>query len=418
MLYELVKYLENHFDIPGLGMWQYLSFRSVGAIILALLIGMIFGDRLINILRKKQIGEDIRNLGLDGQMEKKGTPTMGGIIILLSILIPILLLGDLSNIYTWLMIISTIWLGLLGFADDYIKVFRRHKEGLKGKFKIIGQVGLGLIVGSVMCFSDQVVVIDKNDPATIEVVESIEAPNGEVLSTRVATEIVGEKTTKTTIPFVKNNEFDYHWLVPGNGKWADTLTWILYVLVAIFVITAVSNGANLTDGLDGLNTGVSAIIAVVLSVLAYLSGHVIYADYLNIMYIPGAGELTVFGAAFVGALIGFLWYNCHPAQVFMGDTGSLAIGGIVAVFALAIRKELLLPLLCGIYLVEVVSVMIQTGYFKYTKKRYGEGRRVLRMAPLHHHYQKSGLHENKIVVRFWIVQILLAALTLVTLKIR
>ena len=418
MLYELVKYLENHFDIPGLGMWQYLSFRSVGAIILALLIGMIFGDKLIKLLRKKQIGEDIRNLGLEGQMEKKGTPTMGGIIILLSILIPILLLGDLSNIYTWLMIISTVWLGLLGFADDYIKVFRRHKEGLKGKFKIIGQVGLGLIVGSVMCFSDQVVVIDKNDPATIEVVESIEAPNGEVLSTRVATEIVGEKTTKTTIPFVKNNEFDYHWLVPGEGKWADTLTWILYVLVAIFVITAVSNGANLTDGLDGLNTGVSAIIAVVLSVLAYLSGHVIYADYLNIMYIPGAGELTVFGAAFVGALIGFLWYNCHPAQVFMGDTGSLAIGGIVAVFALAIRKELLLPLLCGIYLVEVVSVMIQTGYFKYTKKRYGEGRRVLRMAPLHHHYQKSGLHENKIVVRFWIVQILLAALTLVTLKIR
>ncbi len=418
MLYELVKYLENHFDIPGLGMWQYLSFRSVGAIILALLIGMIFGDRLINILRKKQIGEDIRNLGLDGQMEKKGTPTMGGIIILLSILIPILLLGDLSNIYTWLMIISTIWLGLLGFADDYIKVFRRHKEGLKGKFKIIGQVGLGIIVGSVMCFSDQIVVIDKNDPATIEVVESIEAPNGEVLSTRVATEIVGEKTTKTTIPFVKNNEFDYHWLVPAEGKWADILTWILYVLVAIFVITAVSNGANLTDGLDGLNTGVSAIIAVVLSVLAYLSGHVIYADYLNIMYIPGAGELTVFGAAFVGALIGFLWYNCHPAQVFMGDTGSLAIGGIIAVFALAIRKELLLPLLCGIYLVEVVSVMIQTGYFKYTKKRYGEGRRVFRMAPLHHHYQKSGLHENKIVVRFWIVQILLAALTLVTLKIR
>ena len=271
MLYELVKYLENHFDIPGLGMWQYLSFRSVGAIILALLIGMIFGGRLIKLLRKKQIGEDIRNLGLEGQMEKKGTPTMGGIIILLSILTPILLLGDLSNIYTWLMIISTVWLGLLGFADDYIKVFRRHKEGLKGKFKIIGQVGLGLIVGSVMCFSDQVVVIDKNDPATIEVVESIEAPNGEVLSTRVATEIVGEKTTKTTIPFVKNNEFDYHWLVPSEGKWADVLTWILYVLVAIFVITAVSNGANLTDGLDGLNTGVSAIIAVVLSVLAYLS---------------------------------------------------------------------------------------------------------------------------------------------------
>ena len=418
MLYSLVKYLENHYDIPGLGMWQYLSFRSVGAIILALLIGMMFGGKLIGLLRKKQIGEDIRNLGLDGQMEKKGTPTMGGLIILISILVPILLLGDLSNIYTWLMIISTVWLGLLGFADDYIKVFRKHKEGLKGKFKIVGQVGLGIIVGSVMCFSEQVVVIDKNDPATIEVVESIEAPNGEVLSTRVATEVVGEKTTKTTIPFVKNNEFDYHWLVPGKGHWADVLTWVLYVLVAIFVITAVSNGANLTDGLDGLNTGVSAVIAVVLSVLAYLSGHVIYADYLNIMYIPGAGELTVFGAAFVGALIGFLWYNCHPAQVFMGDTGSLAIGGIIAVFALAIRKELLLPLLCGIYLMEVVSVMLQTGYFKYTKRKYGEGRRIFRMAPLHHHYQKVGLHENKIVVRFWIVQILLAALTLVTLKIR
>ena len=418
MLYSLVKYLENNFDIPGMGMWQYLSFRSVGAIILALLIGMIFGGRLIRLLRRKQIGEDIRNLGLDGQMEKKGTPTMGGVIILISTLVPIFLLGDLSNIYTWLMIISTVWLGLLGFADDYIKVFRKHKEGLKGKFKIIGQVGLGLIVGSVMCFSPQVVVIDKNDPATIEVVESVEAPNGEILSTIVATEVVGEKTTKTTIPFVKNNEFDYHWLVPAEGKWADVLTWVLYVLVAIFVITAVSNGANLTDGLDGLNTGVSAVIAVVLSVLAYLSGHVIYADYLNIMYIPGSGELTVFGAAFVGALIGFLWYNCHPAQVFMGDTGSLAIGGIVAVFALAIRKELLLPLLCGIYLVEVVSVMIQTGYFKYTKKKYGEGRRIFRMAPLHHHYQKAGIHENKIVVRFWIVQILLAALTLVTLKIR
>ncbi|MBO7197288.1 MAG: phospho-N-acetylmuramoyl-pentapeptide-transferase [Tidjanibacter sp.] len=417
MLYTLVKYLEQHFDIPGLGMFEYLSFRSVGAIILALLIGTIFGGRLIRILRRKQIGEDIRDLGLEGQMEKKGTPTMGGIVILISILVPILLLGDLSNIYVWLMIISTIWLGALGFADDYIKVFRKNKNGLKGKFKIVGQVGLGIIVGTVMCLSPQVVAVDKNTTSkTTEVVETI-APDGSVQKS-VETYYVGEKSTKTTIPFVKDNEFDYHWFVPIDSPLGDTLTWVLYVLVAIFVITAVSNGSNLTDGLDGLNTGVSAIVAVVLSILAYLSGHVIYADYLNIMYIPDSGELAVFGAAFVGALIGFLWFNCYPAQVFMGDTGSLAIGGIIAVFALAIRKELLLPILCGIYLVEVISVMVQTFYFKYTRKRYGQGRRLFRMAPLHHHYQKSNIPENRIVVRFWIIQIILAAFALVTLKIR
>ena len=400
-----------------MGMFQYLSFRSVGAIILALLIALIFGDKLINLLRRKQIGEDIRNLGLEGQLEKKGTPTMGGVIILLSVLIPILLLGDLSNIYVWLMIISTVWLGALGFADDYIKVFRKNKDGLKGKFKVVGQVGLGVIVGTVMCLSEQVVVVDKNTTEKTSQVVEVVNPDGSVDS-RIEEYYVGEKSTKTTIPFVKNNEFDYHWFIPSDSKTGDVLTWLLYILVAIFVITAVSNGANLTDGLDGLNTGVSAVVAVVLSILAYLSGHVIYADYLNIMYIPGSGELAVFGAAFVGALIGFLWYNCHPAQVFMGDTGSLAIGGIVAVFALAIRKELLLPILCGIYLVEVLSVMIQTFYFKYTRKKYGEGRRIFRMAPLHHHYQKKNIHENKIVIRFWIIQILLAAFTLVTLKIR
>ena len=398
-------------------MFQYLSFRSIGAIILALVIGSAVGSRMIKYLRRKQIGETVRELGLSGQSEKAGTPTMGGIIILISILIPVLLLGDLSNIYVWLMIISTVWLGLLGFADDYIKVFRKHKEGLKGKFKIVGQVGLGIIVGTVMCLSEQVVVVDKNTAEKqTEVVEFTQADGSVGYKTNEY--YVGEKSTKTTIPFVKNNEFDYHWFFGDGTKTGDTLTWIFYILVAIFVITAVSNGSNLTDGLDGLNTGVSAIIAVVLSVLAYLSGHVIYADYLNIMYIPGSGELAVFGAAFVGALIGFLWYNCFPAQVFMGDTGSLAIGGIIAVFALAIRKELLLPILCGVYLVEVVSVMLQTGYFKYTKKKYGEGRRILKMAPMHHHYQKKGFHENKIVIRFWIVQILLAAFTLATLKIR
>ena len=414
MLKALVEYLGRFADIPGAGMFSYLSFRSAGAIILALILGMIFGGKVIKWLKKKQIGEDIRELGLEGQSEKKGTPTMGGIIILGSVLIPVLLLCDLSNIYIKLMIISTVWLGILGFADDYIKVFRKHKEGLQGKFKVIGQVGLGIIVGTIMCFSEQVVVVDKNNPENVatEVVISEDGTHN------LQTVAIGERTTKTTIPFVKNNEFDYHWLIPSDTKAGDVATWVLYILVAIFIITAVSNSANLTDGIDGLATGVSAIIIVVLGVLAYLSGHSIYADYLNIMYIPGSGELTVFAAAMVGALIGFLWYNCYPAQVFMGDTGSLAIGGIIAVFALLIRKELLLPILCGVFLVESFSVILQVTNFKRTKKKYGEGRRIFLMTPIHHHYQKKGFPETKIVVRFWIIQILLAAFTLATLKIR
>ena len=414
MLKALVDYLGRFADIPGAGMFGYLSFRSAGAIILALILGMIFGGKVIKWLKKKQIGEDIRELGLEGQSEKKGTPTMGGIIILGSVLIPVLLLCDLSNIYIKLMIISTVWLGILGFADDYIKVFRKHKEGLQGKFKVIGQVGLGIIVGTIMCFSEQVVVVDKNNPENVatEVVISEDGTHD------LHTVAIGERTTKTTIPFVKNNEFDYHWMIPSDTKAGDVATWVLYILVAIFIITAVSNSANLTDGIDGLATGVSAIIIVVLGVLAYLSGHSIYADYLNIMYIPGSGELTVFAAAMVGALIGFLWYNCYPAQVFMGDTGSLAIGGIIAVFALLIRKELLLPILCGVFLVESFSVILQVTNFKRTKKKYGEGRRIFLMTPIHHHYQKKGFPETKIVVRFWIIQILLAAFTLATLKIR
>ena len=414
MLKALVDYLGRFADIPGAGMFGYLSFRSAGAIILALILGMIFGGKVIKWLKKKQIGEDIRELGLEGQSEKKGTPTMGGIIILGSVLIPVLLLCDLNNIYIKLMIISTVWLGILGFADDYIKVFRKHKEGLQGKFKVIGQVGLGIIVGTIMCFSEQVVVVDKNNPENVatEVVISEDGTHN------LQTVAIGERTTKTTIPFVKNNEFDYHWLIPSDTKAGDVATWVLYILVAIFIITAVSNSANLTDGIDGLATGVSAIIIVVLGVLAYLSGHSIYADYLNIMYIPGSGELTVFAAAMVGALIGFLWYNCYPAQVFMGDTGSLAIGGIIAVFALLIRKELLLPILCGVFLVESFSVIVQVTNFKRTKKKYGEGRRIFLMTPIHHHYQKKGFPETKIVVRFWIIQILLAAFTLATLKIR
>ena len=430
MLYALLEYLEAHFNLPGTGLFQYLSFRSACAIIFALLIGAIFGKKIIERLRRHQIGEEIRNLGLEGQMEKRGTPTMGGMIILGAMLIPVVLFCDLGNVYVQLMIVSSVWLGLLGFADDYIKVFRKHKEGLKGKFKIVGQVGLGIIVGTTMCFSNDIVIVEKAHSQTAAAQQyAAPLPGTETPTTLLPQEgyekdapadsALGQlKTTKTTIPFVKNNEFDYHWLVPSHSAWGDALTWLIYVLVAIFIITAVSNGANLTDGLDGLATGVSAVIIVILGVFAYLSGNIIYSDYLNIMYIPGTGELMVFAAALVGALIGFLWYNAYPAQVFMGDTGSLALGGIIAVFALLVRKELLLPLLCGIFLVEAVSTMIQVSYFKYTKMRYGEGRRYFLMAPLHHHYQKKGIPENKIVVRFWIVQILLAALTLVTLKIR
>lgn len=414
MLYHLVKYFSQHFDIPGVGMFLSLSFRAAMAIILALTIGMIFGRKIIRLLQRRQIGEEVRNLGLEGQLQKRGTPTMGGLIILLSILVPILLLGDLTNVYTQLMIVSTVWLGLIGGLDDYIKVFRHRKEGLKGRFKIVGQVGLGVIVGTTMWLSSDIVVREK---VTQPVQTVYLNENGTVLETVQRHVVVSSeslKTTQTTIPFVKNNEFDYGWLTGGN----PVATWILYVLVAIFVVTAVSNGANLTDGLDGLATGVSVPIVAVLGVLAYLSGHIVYADYLNIMYIPGSGEMVVFAAALVGALVGFLWYNSFPAQIFMGDTGSLAIGGVIAVFALCIRKELLLPLLCGVFLVESFSVMMQVGWFKYTKRRYGEGRRILLMSPVHHHYQKKGIFETKIVLRFWIISLLLAAITLVTLKIR
>ena len=412
MLYSLFQYLDRHFDMPGAGVFQYISFRSAVAVILALLITIFFGRSIIRALQRHQIGEEIRDLGLEGQLSKKGTPTMGGVIILLAILVPMLLVGRLDNIYVILMLISTLWLGLLGFLDDYIKTFRHNKDGLKGKFKIVGQVGLGIIVGTVMCFSQEVVIREKvASPVTVYVSETGYA---QIEQSAPMLSPTPQKTTKTTIPFVKDNEFDYGWLVGGN----DYLTWLLYIAVAIFVVTAVSNGANLTDGLDGLLTTVSVPIMLVLGALAYLSGHIVYADYLNIMYIPESAELVVFAAAMCGALLGFLWYNSFPAQIFMGDTGSLSIGGIIAVFALCIRKELLLPLMCGIFLAEAVSVMVQVGYFKYTKRKYGEGRRILLMSPLHHHYQKQGLFETKIVMRFFIVSILLCALSLVTLKIR
>lgn len=415
MFYHLFKYLDNVCDIPGSGMFQYISFRAAIANILALLIIIFFGKRIISALRRHQIGETVRDLGLQGQLEKKGTPTMGGVLILLAVTVPMLLFGRLDNVYVQLMIVSTLWCGAIGFLDDYIKVFRHNKEGLKGRFKIVGQVGLGIIVGSVMCFSENIVV---REHTTVPVQQqTVDTATGEqVLTTvqQIRLDDRSEKTTKTTIPFVKDNEFDYSWVVGGN----DMLAWILYVVVAIFIVTAVSNGANLTDGLDGLLTGVSAPIVAVLGVLAYLSGHIVYADYLNIMYIPDSGELVVFAAAMVGALIGFMWYNSFPAQIFMGDTGSLAIGGIIAVFALCIRKELLLPIMCGVFLAESVSVMVQVGYFKYTKRKYGEGRRILLMSPLHHHYQKQGLFETKIVTRFTIVSLLLAAISLITLKIR
>ena len=414
MLYHLFRYLDEAYDLPGSGMFQYISFRAAAAIILSLLIVIIFGRSIIDFLRRKQIGEEIRDLGLQGQLQKKGTPTMGGVIILVAILVPMLLFGKLDNVYIQLLLVSTVWLGLIGGLDDYIKVFRHRKEGLKGRFKIVGQVGLGVIVGTTMWLSPDIVVREKVTQPVQTVYLNEDGTVLETVQRHVVVSSESLKTTQTTIPFVKNNEFDYGWLTGGNS----VATWILYVLVAIFVVTAVSNGANLTDGLDGLATGVSVPIVAGLGVLAYLSGHIVYADYLNIMYIPGSGEMVVFAAALVGALVGFLWYNSFPAQIFMGDTGSLAIGGVIAVFALCIRKELLLPLLCGVFLVESFSVMMQVGWFKYTKRRYGEGRRILLMSPVHHHYQKKGIFETKIVLRFWIISLLLAAITLVTLKIR
>ena len=391
MIYHIAEFLDRTIDLPGAGMFNYISFRSAIAIVCSLLIGMVFGKSIIRMLQRHQIGEEIRNLGLEGQLQKKGTPTMGGLIILAAILVPVLLFADLTNVYIQLMLATTVWLGLLGFLDDYIKVFRKKKEGLNGRFKILGQVTMGLIVGTTMWIHPQIVSRESSSERTADA---------------------------QRVPFFNNSELDYRDLIPVEGHLGDTLGWLLYVLIAVCIITAVSNGANLTDGLDGLAAGVSAAIGVVLGILAYLSGNVIYADYLDIMNIPGSGELLVFAGAFVGALLGFLWYNSYPAQVFMGDTGSLAIGGIIATFALLIRKELLLPILCGIFLVESLSVIIQVCWFKYTKHKYGEGRRVFLMSPLHHHYQKKGYFEVKIVTRFWIVQLLLAAITLMTLKIR
>lgn len=412
MLYYLFAFLEKY-DIPGAGMFQYISFRSALTVITSLIISMVFGKRIIKFLQRQQIGEEIRDLGLEGQMSKKGTPTMGGVIILGSIIIPTLLFADILNVYVVLMLITTVWLGAIGFLDDYIKTFKKNKEGLAGKFKIIGQVGLGLIIGLTLYLSDDVVVREKLTDDQIKQA-GIELAEGEY-QVQVGKDV---KSTKTTIPFFKNNEFDYEYLVAFMGKYSQKAAWVVFVIFVILIVTAVSNGANLTDGLDGLATGTSAIIGTTLGILAYLGGNVIYSDYLNIMYIPGSGELVVFVSAFIGATIGFLWYNSYPAQVFMGDTGSLSLGGIIAVLAIIIRKELLIPILCGIFLVENLSVVMQVGYFKYTKKKFGEGRRIFMMSPLHHHYQKKGYPEPKIVMRFMIVGIMLAIFTIVTLKIR
>ena len=414
MLTYIFEYLDK-LNVPGAGMFQYISFRSALAVITSLLISLIYGKRIINLLRKYQIGDEVRDLGLEGENQKVGTPTMGGLIILASILIPTLLFGDLSNIYVVLMIITTIWLGFIGFLDDYIKVFKKDKHGLAGKFKLIGQVSLGIIVGLTLMINEDVVIREKvfNDAE-----KSQEVVENATETTNRDYKIVENKSTKTTIPFFKNNEFDYAYFVGFLGEKSKKWAWVVFIFAVIFIVAAVSNGANMTDGLDGLATGVSAINGATLGILAYVSGNLIYADYLNILYIPYTGELVIFISAFIGATIGFLWYNSYPAQVFMGDTGSLALGGIIAVFAIIIRKELLIPILCGIFFAENLSVMMQVSYFKYTRKKYGEGKRIFLMAPLHHHYQKKGFTEPKIVTRFWIVGIILAVVTIVTLKIR
>ena len=420
MLYHLTEFLKEY-DLPGTGLMSYITFRSGMALILSLFISMVVGKRIIERLQLMQIGEIVRDLGLEGQISKKGTPTMGGIIIIIAILIPCLLLGKLTNVYMILMLVTTIWLGIVGFLDDYLKIARHNKDGLKGKYKIFGQLGLGLIVGLTMYLSPDIVMR-----------ENVETENKVTHETVIEYKSENIKSTQTTIPFVKNNNFDYASLTKWLGKHAQTGGWILFIIVVTFIIIAVSNGANLTDGIDGLATGTSAIIGSSLAIMCYLGGNVIYSSYLNIMYIPGSEELTVFAAAFIGATIGFLWYNAYPAQVFMGDTGSLTLGGIIAVFAVLIRKELLIPILCGIFLIESLSVIIQTSYFKYTKKKYGEGRRIFKMTPIHHHFQrnattegfvmfnkpKTSIHENKITMRFFIIGILLAVLTFVTLKIR
>ena len=420
MLYSLFQYLQES-NFPGAGLFDYISFRASMSVIISLVISMMFGKSLINLLRKQQIGESVRDLGLEGQKEKEGTPTMGGIIILGSILIPTLLFADLSNVYIQLMLISTVGFGLIGFLDDYIKVFKKNKEGLAGKFKIVGQIGVGIFVGSMLFFSNDVTVKEKVETQFVEgFIQKLGEEKENVIVTPHEDKNyswVEHHSTKTTIPFFKNNEFNYAWLSGFTGdanKWA----WIIFIPVVVVIVTAVSNGANMTDGLDGLATGTSAIIGLTLVILAYISGNIMFSDYLDVMFIPKSGELVVFMGAFVGACIGFLWHNSFPAKVFMGDTGSLAIGGIIAVFAIAIRKEWLIPVLCGVFLIENLSVLMQVSYFKYTKRKTGEGKRIFLMAPLHHHYQKKGMHESKIVSRFWIIGILLAVITIVTLKLR
>jgi phospho-N-acetylmuramoyl-pentapeptide-transferase len=418
MLYHFFEFLERNYDLPGTGLFRFLTFRAGLAIILSLVISMIFGSKIISILKKRQIGESVRDLGLEGQKAKQGTPTMGGIIIILGILIPCLLLSDLTNIYIQLMLLVTVWMALIGFVDDYIKVFKKDKGGLSGKFKVLGQVGVGLIIGVAMLASDQVVVrvsMDKAIEKDFEIIRVVETQLSENSEPKTMAYV---KTTLTNVPFFKDNNFDYRALVSFLGSNANRIVGIVFVLIAIFIVTAVSNAANLTDGLDGLAAGVSAIIASILGVFAYVSGHNIFADYLNILYLPYSGELVIFSACFIGACLGFLWYNAFPAKVFMGDTGSLALGGIIATLAIVLRKELLIPILCGIFLIENLSVMIQVAWFKYTKRKYGQGRRVFLMAPLHHHYQKMGMHESKIVTRFWIIGVLLAVITVITLKIR
>ncbi|MCB0621169.1 MAG: phospho-N-acetylmuramoyl-pentapeptide-transferase [Saprospiraceae bacterium] len=417
MLYALFQWLEECCDMPGAGLFKYITFRAGVAIMLSLLISMVFGGRIVRYLRRLQIGESVRDLGLAGQKEKEGTPTMGGVIIILAILIPCVLMANLKNVYVWLMLLATAWMGTIGFIDDYIKVFRKNKEGLSGKFKILGQVGLGLIVALTMLLNEGVVVrmnADEADKLGYTIVHR------DTIAVDSVTQVVmaNVQTTMTNIPFVKGNNFDYRSLLWFLGANADKWVWIIFVPLIIFIVTAVSNAANLTDGVDGLATGVSGIIGVTLGILAYVSGNSIAAEYLDILYLPGSGELVIFSACFLGACVGFLWYNAYPAQIFMGDTGSLTLGGIIAALAILIRKELLIPILCGIFLVENLSVLIQVTYFKYTRKKYGEGRRVFRMAPLHHHYQKAGMHEVKIVTRFWIIQILLAVFAILTLKIR
>lgn len=409
MLYYLFDYLDKQLDMPGAGVFQYITFRSGLAIILSLLISTVFGKKIINFLRRQQVGETVRELGLEGQSQKAGTPTMGGLIIIISTLIPVLLLAKLDNIYVMLLIITTLWMGTIGFIDDYIKIFKKDKEGLKGKFKVVGQVGLGLIVGYILYFHPSVTVRTDTGRVNIYSQENVNVISQGGLE---------EKSTATTIPFFKNNEFDYAEVLSWAGDNYKDYAWLIFIPVVIFIITAVSNGANLTDGIDGLAAGTSAIAVLALGIFAFVSGNIIFSNYLNIMYIPNSGEMTVYITAFVGSLIGFLWYNTYPATVFMGDTGSLTIGGIIAVLAIAVRKELLIPVLCGIFLAENLSVVLQVSYFKYTKKKYGEGRRIFLMSPLHHHYQKKGYHESKIVTRFWIVAILLAIFSLVSLKLR